>query len=495
MRLRILLAVALILAAGLCVYKFSRSTERLRAKEARPTAAAEAPKPGRNRLMQYMESPSGDAVPGLFVVISDSESDFSQFHADAKKQGLDVVSDCEAMRIALVSAPDADSRAALCKILPPRSLLEYDFVSRSPEMPLSSTAQDGFGKDAPASIGCPDDADWGRGVSLALLDEAVVAHPELASSTIVRFGDSAPTQAGSHGTAMASIICGRGEGVSGVARSVRLINFVVSDAGGTGDSFRIAKGISDAIDAGASVICCESLVSGDSKALRLAVRRAVDSNVIVVAPVSSGGDLVYPAAIPEVLSVAAVDRSGVPVGTPRTGYSLVAPGAGLSVALPGGSVGPADGTGPAAALVSASLAGILGENPGLGAYPAAELLRNYADRSGLDSDMGSGIVNLARVRNRTVQGLRDIAVTGVDFTPDAHGGGTARVAVQNKGTATTAFILEVTSAGRVYRFPNPGLAGNHFEIYSVAIPDAGDGQISANAVTQVADMNPDNNVW
>ena len=495
MRLRLLLAVALILAAGLCVYKFTRPSERRHAQKPQAQVQTLPAERGRNRFEQYMESAPSDAVPGRFIVLSDSDSDFEAFNASARKAGVEVVAECAALRLSLVAAADELARGKLSAALLSRSLLEYDFVSHAPESTLTSNVPDPFGRDAGRAIGCPDDPAWGRGVSVALLDDAVVSHPELANSSVVRFAEGDAAKTGAHGTAMASLLCGGGESVKGVIRGARILNFVVCDESGSGDSFRIARAISDAIDAGAGVICCERLVSSDSQALRTAVRRAVESNVLVVAPVPTSGGVVYPSAIPEVLSVAAVDRSGAFIGRPEAGFSLVAPGSGLAVALPGGAEGNADGAGPASVLVAGSIAGILSENPGLGAYPAANLVRDYADRSGLDNETGSGIVNVARVRGRTMLGVRDIAVTGVDFVPDGKGGGKARVAVQNKGTATAPFTLEVTSGGRVYRFPNTGLAANQFAVYNVDIPDGGDGQISVNAVTPSPDANPDNNVW
>jgi hypothetical protein len=492
MRLRIILAVAILLAACFCVVQFTRGPQER--SKTRPAQSAEKQEKGRTRLMQYLESAPSDAVPGLFVVLAETDADHAGFLAGARADNLEIRDECPALRMVLVNAADGPSREKLAAILPARSSVEYDFALHLPDAEVEADPAEAFGAGFAAAVGAPSDPNWGRGAVVALLDDRVLPHPELAGADIVSFPDaSLPLQTKpGHADAMASILCGRGS-VAGVAPSLKLLNFVVASQDGAGDSYRIAKALSQALDAGASVLCCQRAVRSDSRAIRLAVSRIRDANAALVVPADPSLVESYPSSIEGVLSVAAIGRTGVVLGTPQ-GFSVAAPGSGLVTAGPDGGTATSSGPGASAALVAGALAGIVAENPGLGAARGANLLCDYAARSGLDDSFGAGIVDVARVRQRSTPGIRDIAVTGVDFAPDSAGAGSARIAVQNKGTATTAFTLEVTASGRLFRFSNPGLPGNQFAIYTLDVPE-GDGHLSAEALTQAQDVNPANNVY
>jgi hypothetical protein len=492
MRLRIILAVAIVLAACFCVIQFTRGPEQ-RAGQ-RQTPSADPSGRGRTRLMQYLESTPSDAVPGLFVVLAETDADHAAFLDGARAGNLEIRDECPALRMVLVFAPDGPSREKLAAILPARSSVEYDFALHLPDAEVQADPAEAFGAGFAAAVGAPADSNWGRGAVVALLDDRVLPHPELAGADIVSFPDlSLPLQTKpGHADAMASILCGRAA-VQGVAPSLKLLNFVVATQDGEGDSYRIAKALSQALDAGASVLCCQRAVRSDSRAIRLAVNRVRDANAVLVVPADPTLVESYPASIEGVLSVAAIGRTGVVLGSSQ-GFSIAAPGSGLVTAGPDGETASSSGPGASAALVAGALAGIVAENPGLGAARGANLLCDYAARSGLDDSFGSGIVDVARVRQRSTPGIRDIAVTGVDFAPDSGGAGRARIAVQNKGTATTAFTLEVTCGGQVFRFSNPGLPGNQFAIYTLDVPE-GDGHLSVEAVPQALDANPANNVY
>jgi hypothetical protein len=500
MRLRIVLAVGIVIALALCIYKFRASDDSTHRKIVPVTARnfASSDSDGK-RYQKIMESVPDNALKDFFVVIANDDDDLAAFLDGARKEGLDVRKSVESLGIALVCVPDEDARKKLVECIPARASMEYDYITFSPDLADAGaiSGAEPLGTAPGVATGCPDDVGWGRGVSLAVLDMKVLPHPALAATSVVLFDDNDLQNAGGwHATSMASIVCGQEDGILGIARGVKLMNFVVMGGNGRGDSFSIAKGIADAVNAGAAVICVQSATEGDARAVELAVHYAKDHNALIVAPLGCAGNKLYPASIDEVLSVGAVDGAGDIVGRDGVLPDLYAPGAGIAAAVQGGTISGVNGSGAAAMIVAGAISGLMYENHGMSVYAAVDLIREYADRSGLyQAGEDVGVLNVDRTRNRTIQGLRDMAITGVDVQPNQSGGESVRVAVQNKGTAMTGFSLEVTVGGKVYKFSNQGLRANEFQIFTFDVPVGEEGRISAVVSTQAQDRNPDNNVW
>ncbi|MFE0156382.1 S8 family serine peptidase [Nonomuraea sp. NPDC059007] len=237
----------------------------------------------------------------------------------------------------------------------------------------------------------------GEGVLVAVLDTGVDArHPDLAGA-VVEGPDltgpvRGPARTGHHGTAMASLIAGRGHsggrGVVGVAPAARVLSVRVTlenddplrgkqraTAGG-GDA--LAQGIRYAVDRGARVVSM-SLGGGSgswegSAAEEEAVQYAISRGAVLVASSGNDGDDAnrknFPAAYPGVIAVGAVDkRMRVPRFSNRQDYlSVVAPGTGIvSADGPDGYV-VGDGTSSAAAMVAGIAALVRAEYPGLSPY-------------------------------------------------------------------------------------------------------------------------------
>ena len=157
-----------------------------------------------------------------------------------------------------------------------------------PEVPGEvQTMGDAFyrvvGSDALKLMGAESvSANWGKGVLLALLDTSL-------NPTSTSLGSEE-----GHGTAMASLIGGRG----GAAPGSKILGFTVLDGKGTGDSFSLAKAIYAAVDQGAKVINMSLGSSGDCGVVREAVAYALSKQVALVA--AAGNEAVnrvaYPAA-------------------------------------------------------------------------------------------------------------------------------------------------------------------------------------------------------
>jgi subtilisin family serine protease len=169
-------------------------------------------------------------------------------------------------------------------------------------------------------IGLPGAWDRTRGASglvVAVLDTGVDAgHPDLRGAVLPGFdvvGNTTDTSdVQGHGTSVAGIIAARsnnGVGVAGICWTCSILPVKVLGADGTGDMATLANGIVRATDAGARVINMSLGGPAGSAALDEAIAYAVARNVVLVAAAGNSGVSTpfYPAANPNVISVAATD--------------------------------------------------------------------------------------------------------------------------------------------------------------------------------------------
>ncbi|MGQ9457656.1 MAG: S8 family peptidase [Anaerolineae bacterium] len=191
-------------------------------------------------------------------------------------------------------------------------------------------------------IGMPEV--WGEvlanpGLVIAVLDSGIaLQHPDLAPSLVPGYDfvgdDTEPADDFGHGTHVAGIaaaVTNNGVGVAGVAGGARLMPLKVLNASGAGTYFAIVQALYYARDHGARVVNMSLGGKADDPNLRSAVQMARAAGILVVASAGNdGGSLLYPAAYPEVLAVAATDASDQ-----RAGYSNH--GVGVDLAAPGGT--------------------------------------------------------------------------------------------------------------------------------------------------------------
>ncbi|GAA2823766.1 S8 family serine peptidase [Nonomuraea rubra] len=227
---------------------------------------------------------------------------------------------------------------------------------------------------------------------------------------------------GPHGTAMASLIAGRGHGdgrkggILGVAPAAKVLSVRVTLENGdprrekqrSGSGWRdaLAMGIRYAADHGADVISM-SLGGGSgawegSAAEEEAVQYAIAKGAVLVA--SSGNDGAagnrknFPAAYPGVIAVGAVDRRmKVAAFSNRQDYvSVVAPGTEIVTADGSDSYVVGDGTSSAAAMVAGIAALIRSAHPDLSPYHvrmAIELGTRRRPADGYSPAYGHGVAN------------------------------------------------------------------------------------------------------
>ena len=277
-------------------------------------------------------------------------------------------------------------------------------------------------------IGVPDG--WARAsgdVVVAVLDDAVdVAHPDLAAKIVGGWnfldddGDVALSDADrgvtdfGHGTSVAGIIGAATNDAVGVAaccpgcklmilkgRDFRTTSSVLPRFGAAVD-FAVAHGarVLNVSDGAFPGTIDDALVAD----LEAAAGRAEQAGLVVVA--SAGNDATsavrWPARIPTVLAVAAVDWDGVPTSWTSFGpeVAIAAPGTFIETTVPGG-YDYFDGTSASAPIVSALAAMIVSEHPD---WSAAEVRArivqtarpaSLASRPDVVGLFGAGVVDFA----------------------------------------------------------------------------------------------------
>ncbi|MCW2912549.1 MAG: peptidase and in kexin sedolisin [Actinomycetia bacterium] len=276
----------------------------------------------------------------------------------------------------------------------------------------------------------------GKGVTVGVVDTGVDAGNHDFNGAVttgpnfIKTIDGTTTPKRLHGTAMASLIAGRGhgagnrDGVIGVAPEARIIavraladkedpSYQSYRADVEAEATAIAGGIRYVVDQGADVINLSLGSYGRGTEIRRSVAYAIEHNVVVVAAVGNDGDshlkvdengfapYTYPAAYPGVIGVAATDPRHERAYFSNRNYSalVAAPGADIAAGLPRNAYELVSGTSPATALVSGAAALIRARYPKLApALVAQALLTGTAHRpaSGYDAEVGYGEINAAQ---------------------------------------------------------------------------------------------------
>ncbi len=205
---------------------------------------------------------------------------------------------------------------------------------------------------------------WGQGVTVAVIDSGIAAHPSLKDTQITHIDlvNDGSTMHG-HGTAMASLIAGNDASVSGVAPAAKLLDIRVADTHGDSNTALLSSAIVKATDLGARVINISLGGSGSAPMLEEAVRYAQSRNVVIVAAAGNEQQtaLSWPAGVSGVLSVGAVDANGTQAwfSNSGSGLTLVAPGVGIVSGYSDSKLVIGSGTSQATAITSGVVASLL----------------------------------------------------------------------------------------------------------------------------------------
>jgi len=247
-------------------------------------------------------------------------------------------------------------------------------------------------------------------VSIGVVDDIVdITHPDLAANT--RQINPGPVL-GPHGTMVASAAAAafNGAGVVGIFPSAPVLSVGLPVTITCADA---ANGILAAAGAGAKIINLSFGSPNDCATLFGSVQVAYARGSLVVAAAgnefAAGNPVIYPAAYPHVLSVAALDPSLQPSGfsSENTSVDVAAPGVNVPLAIPNAfDVGDGavdgmtlgSGTSFAAPMVSGAAAWLATVRADLSNGQLADVLRRSArdvSATGYDPATGYGLIQMA----------------------------------------------------------------------------------------------------
>jgi thermitase len=209
-----------------------------------------------------------------------------------------------------------------------------------------------------------------------------------------------------HGTHVAGTITANtnnARGVAGAGFNSSIVSCkALATPAGTGLTSDIANCLNWTSNQGVKVISM-SLGGGQSATLQTAVRNAAARNVLLIAAAGNDGDatLNYPAAYPEVMSVAATDDRDqrASFSNANSDVEIAAPGVGVWSTYLGGSYIALDGTSMATPHVSGVAAVVFAQTPGASAATVRSRLTSTVDDlgpAGRDASFGFGRVNLCK---------------------------------------------------------------------------------------------------
>lgn len=416
------------------------------------------------------------------------------------------------LRVAVGNAAD---RQRLARLAGPDAQAGFTFPVTSPPTPEASKSGGGtlpFGSDAIAWMGGGNSTTLGEGVTVAVIDSGIAAHPNLEGVVIgeIVIGESSGVSSG-HGTSVASLIAGQTELAPGIAPGTDILSVNVLDSEGASDTFAVAEAIVAATDAGARIINLSLGTYGDSTVLLAAVEYAQSQGAILVASVGNDAtsQVVYPAAYDGVVGVASVDASGQSATFSNYGteVDVSAPGVAVNAASIDTTTNTAtlvefSGTSASAPLVSGALAALLSENPTMSNQQAVEILTSTANDSGApgtDDYVGSGSVNLERMLRYDETGVSDVAIADHYLAGGDSQAVSVLVTVQNRGTTWESNLqLEVSYEGRTQSYTltglNPGETGYQEILLNPSLLTNGGSTVITSSVRGSSeDANPDDN--
>jgi subtilisin len=378
------------------------------------------------RVIITLRSSSGEAAlraPGSAPVTSSELSDISA------RLDRDVPSLRETGRAPFAGMLFAEvSQADVSRLTtdPNVAAVEEDRLWSMTDVPTGLASADRWAALRPRSKRAADDIPWGvtrvtapevwvggnrgAGVKVAVMDSGIdTGHPDLQvvggyngiTRTTSGYGDDLGLCNG-HGTHIAGTIAARsnGTGVVGVAPEVQLYAIrVFEDVGGQCLAYTSSQiaGLNWAVSQGIRLVNVSIGGSGSSSYNTAITNAAAQGTYLIASAGNTGGAVLYPAAAPSAIAVAALDE-----GNGRASWSSVgpevdfaAPGVGINSTMPGGGYGGKSGTSMAAPHVVGVAALILAVQPGLSLEGLKQKLRDGAldvDAGGFDNNTGYGLV-------------------------------------------------------------------------------------------------------
>jgi major intracellular serine protease len=221
-----------------------------------------------------------------------------------------------------------------------------------------------------------DDSNQGNGIKIAVIDSGCDINHESLKDNIVavrNFTDedgknhNIVVDRVGHGTHVIGTIAANGKNntIMGVAPKADIYVLKAIDRTGSGKVSWVVNAIYYAIEQNVDIISMSLGMPKSTEKLEKAVKEAVNKNILLVCAAGNDGDgnvndfeYSYPAAYPEVISVGAVDKKGVPANFSNSNLNIdvVAPGVDILSTYPGNQFAVLSGTSMATPHVSGSLA-------------------------------------------------------------------------------------------------------------------------------------------
>lgn len=375
------------------------------------TSAADAASAAGSNTTPKLEALGGrDTVPNEALLTFRTPEALAAFRDRAAAMGLQVLGYDVKLRTARVRFKDATGlERDLAEHASDYAHVGPNYVVRIPGVPATEAPTDtaNAGGRAPFrsqgldAIGAAANrTGWGQGVTVAVIDSGVSAHPSLQGTQVTHIdmlNDGGAMNG--HGTAMASLIAGNDANVGGVSPAAKLLDIRVTDTNGESNTALLSSAIVKATDLGARVINVSLGSSGSSPMLEEAVRYAQSHNVVIVAAAGNEQQtaLSLPAGYSGVISVAAVDANGTQAyfSNSGSGLTLSAPGVGIVSGYTDSKLVIGSGTSQATAITSGVVAYLLGRG-----YYSANIIplltRTAAPLNAPATAVGAGLIQVTQ---------------------------------------------------------------------------------------------------
>lgn len=393
-----------------------------------------------------------DSIPDEYIFSFYDGNDQAKFIKIAREKNCTVLGSMNFKHSVRIVAT-SEQIAELLKEGPMPTDSDHNLIVVLPNPPKNSVSKptgiyQEFGNMAVERLGITEiRPEWGKGVTVAILDSGILPHPTFVDERIVHIDltikkTESEIEYNGHGTAVASLIAGNGNPVRGVAPAVSILDIKVLSADGKGDVFTLAQGIIEAVERGASIINMCLGTRGNSYILEAAIEYAVSKGVALVASVGNdGSDYVrYPARYKGVIAVGGVDVNGRHMFFSNRGneISIAGPAWGVVSAWAGKSqLAKFSGTSASTPFVSGAIAILLSINPTMSPAEATKIIletSNDTELPGVDTETGSGVINIRRALLYNKQGIYDVGISVITPVALTKNDITLRICVQNRGT-------------------------------------------------------------
>lgn len=238
----------------------------------------------------------------------------------------------------------------------------------------------------------------GKNIKIAILDSGInFEHPDFSYNIKRGYNtinpNDLPRDDNGHGTLVAGIIAAQNNnfGVLGIAPDAEIYPVKVLDKYGEGDINNIVQGINWCIENKIQIINMSFAIFKDNSILYNSIKKAVNAGIIVVASAgnSYGGEVGYPAAYKEVISVTAINKNNrIAKVSPIGKIDFCAPGENIISTTSRNSYEKCEGTSIAAPYVSGIISIIL-HNPEK--FNLHKKVYSYNDIYNILSDMSEHI--------------------------------------------------------------------------------------------------------